>query len=184
MIGNSLVTQIIVAGLAIGIIITYIKPSITEIGVLQDKIAKTMEELEKVNAVNQKLASLVSAVGAISPKDKQSLSTYLPETFDEVEVMKDLEAITKDSGAVVSSLTYSGEAIIKSTSAEGSEELVDLPMGHNFSLTISSSYEQMKYLLLLLERNNYPLDIQNLSISPTEGGLLDLSLELRTYSYK
>lgn len=184
MIGNSLITQIVVAGLAIGIIITYIKPSITEVGILQDKIAKTTEELDKVNAVKSKLAALVSDAGAISPKDKQLLSIYMPETIDEVEVMKDLEAIANDSGVKVNSLSYNGEVAVTADITEEGAQPVELPMGHTFSLDISSSYEQMKYLLLLLEKNNYPLDIQELSISPTEGGLLDLSLDVRTYSYK
>lgn len=184
MIGNSLITQIVVAGLAIGIVITYIKPSITEVGVLQDKIAKTLEELDKVNAVNQKLSALVSDVGAISPKDKQQLSIYLPDVMDEVEVMKDLEAITKEAGVEVKSLAYGGEAVIAAVPAEEGGAAVEVPAAHNFSLSISSSYEQMKYLLLLLERNNYPLDIQDLSITPTEGGLLDISLNVRTYSHK
>lgn len=183
MIGNSLITQIIVAGLAIGIIVTYIQPSITNIGLLQDKIAKTLEELENVNEVNNKLAALVSQAGAISPSDKQALSTYLPESFDEVKVMKDLEAITEEAGVILSTLDYSGEVpVIVAEEVLG--EVTALPVGHNFSLSITSSYQQMKYLLLLLERNNYPLDIQTLSISPTEGGLLDLSLDVRTYSYK
>ncbi len=185
MIGNSLITQIVVAGLAIGIIITYIQPKITEIGVLQDNIAKTIEELDNVNEVNQKLAIVVSQAGAISSNDKLALSIFLPESFDELKVMKDLEAVTKEAGVIVSTLSYGGEDMLASAETQELEtEAVELPTGHNFLLGISSSYEQMKHLLLLLERNEYPLDIQNLTINPTQGGLLDVSLDIRTYSYK
>lgn len=183
MIGNSLITQIVVTGLAIGIIVTYIQPSITEIGELQDDIDKTAKELERVNEVKNKLAALVSQAGAISSSDKQALSIYLPESFDEVKVMKDLDAIAEDAGVRLNSLTYGGEAPIKV--AEGVAGVpTELPVGHKFSIVTTCSYQQMKYLLLLLERNNYPLDIQTLSIAPTEGGLLDLSLDVQTYSYK
>ncbi len=184
MIGNSLITQIVVAGIAIAIIITYIKPTITDIGVLQDQIVQTVKELDRVNEVKKKLEALSSQVDAISPKDKQSLSNYLPEFFDEVEVMKDLEAITKKSRVVVKNLSYSGEIAITDTEIEGIEGVAEIPTGHNFSLEVSSSYEEMKYLLLMLERNKYPLDIQTLSLTPTEGGLIDIALEVRTYSYK
>ena len=184
MIGNSLISQIGVAGIAIAIIITYIKPTITDIGVLQDQIDQTVKELDKVIEVKKKLEALTSQVEAISPKDKQALSNYLPEFFDEVIVLKDLEAITKLSGVNVKSLSYGGESAIIDTETEANEGAVKKPTGHTFALDISSSYEEMKYLLLLLERNKYPLDIQNLSLTPTDGGLLGTSLEVRTYSYK
>ena len=184
MIGNSLISQIGVAGIAIAIIITYIKPTITDIGILQDQVDQTVKELDRVNEVKKKLEALDSQVDAISPKDKQSLSNYLPEVFDEVAVMKDLEAITKLSGVEVKSLSYGGESSITDPAIAENAEVTEKPTGHNFSLDISSSYEEMKYLLLLLERNKYPLDIQNLSLKPTDGGLMSVSLEVRTYSYK
>lgn len=184
MMANSLITQVVVAGIAIGIIVTYIQPSIAEVGNIQDKIERTNEELDKVNSVNSKLEQLVAQAGAISQQNKSLLSIYLPEVIDEVAVLKDLEAITERAGVIINSLDYEGMGKATVSASEGEVSTDMLPISHNFSLVVSCSYEQIKLLLLLLEKNNYPLDVQTLSLKPTEGGLLNVDLDITTYSHK
>ncbi len=185
MIGNSLLTQVGMAAIAIGIVITYIQPTLGEISERQDEIVKTVEEKNNITTVNNKLASLYSQVSAISPSDKVSLYTYLPDQVDEVKVLKDLTSIAKDANLVVNSLTYTGNQENVSSSRNNSTVgSLDKPNVSSFEISFLSSYEQIKDFLLRLEQNNYPLDISTLNISATEGGFLETNATIITYSHK
>jgi Tfp pilus assembly protein PilO len=179
MIGNSLLIQVIMAGIAIGIVITYIQPTLGEISLRQDEIAQTKEELEEINNVNDRLETLYTQLTAIQSSDKAALFTYLPDTVDEVQVLKDISRMAEDSGIVLNGLDYIGV-----DEAEGSTGAFAQPFAHSFSASFVSTYEQMKNFLLRLEQNNYPLNIKALTSSPNEGGLIDVSLALVTYSHK
>ena len=178
MIGNSLLSQVIVAGLAIGIIITYIQPTITQISSRQDEINQTREELEKINSVNERLDQLVAQTNNISQRDINALETYMPDELDNVQVLKDIYSITQLAGVVTESLVYSGE---------GPDLTLDdpsAPFTHLFSISVDGSYERIKQMLVLMEQNNYPLDVKSLTITPNENGFIKAVLEVVTYSHK
>lgn len=181
MIGNSLLTQVVIAGIAIGIVITYIQPTMEKISSRQDEIAQTKSELERVNAVNARLNQLVEQTNAISQRDKLALTTYLPDQIDTVQVLKDISSMTQIAGLVTTALTYTGEETVRPSSQE--DDAV-APLVHGFDLTVDGPYENIKQLLLLLEQNNYPLEVMDLNITPTEGGLLTVAIKLNTYTYQ
>lgn len=180
MFGNSLLTQVAAAGIAIGIIVMHIQPTLDEVKVLQDEILNTQEEKAKIEAVNDQLNKLYAEVNAMQAADKKALITYLPDTIDEVQVLKDLSLIARDSEVYVQAITYDG--IKQSKAAPATDE--EKPFVHTFSINMSSTYEQVKEFLLRLEQNNYPLTVYTMSVKPAEGGILDVSFELQTYSHK
>lgn len=183
MIGNSLIIQIGMAGLAIGIIVTYIQPTFIEIKNRQDQLVQTKEELQKVNAVNQRLAQLYSSVNDIPQTDKIALSTYIPDEIDEIKVLKDLYIISDLAKVLVTNLRYTGLSN-KSNLSNPNEEAVPKPKAHAFNLAFTSSYEDFKQMLALLEKNNYALDIESVTVTPGNDGLLMVDLEIVTYSVK
>ena len=77
MMPTGLFSQIALIILSLGIIFTYIKPALGEIGTLQDNIAVYQTERQKVTDVNQKLERVASAVNSISPLQKTIKKTYL-----------------------------------------------------------------------------------------------------------
>lgn len=180
MIGNSLLTQGIVLVLALAIIFTYIKPTLAEIGIRQDEIAQTKTELETITAVNIRLNDLVKAVEAIPQVDKTALYAYLPDTVDEVKVLKDLSSMAAIVGIAVRDLSYEGEEKIN----EAAEDAAVKPIPHVFKISTAGSYEKLKQFLLFLEQNKYPLEVTTLAITPIEGGYLELGLGIVTYSHK
>jgi len=179
--GNSLLLQVLTAGLAIGIVITYIQPTIGVIRTHQDDIAKIEAEANTINGTNQLLADLYKQVNDIAPRDKAALMTYLPDEVDDVRVLKDLNNMGEDTGVLMGELNYGGiEPLVLSDDSAN----VSQPDGHLFNISFMSSYEQFKEMLGLLERNNYPFLVRSLNVTPTEGGLLSVKLVLVTYSYK
>jgi Tfp pilus assembly protein PilO len=176
MFGNSLLTQVIVAGISIGIIFTYIQPKLGEIKSRQDEIAQTRDELQRVTEVNTRLEQLYDQLNSIPQSNKAALLTYLPDQVDEVQVLKDLSQITRDTEVMVRNLTYEGSSNQSGGAGDG-------PIPVSFNLTVETSYEGLKNLLSYLERNNYPLVVESLTVTPTEGGFLDVELALVTYSF-
>ncbi len=182
MTGNSLLAQIVIAALAVGIVIAYIQPTIMKIGERQDEIAQTKEELEKVTAVNNRLAELVASVNAIPQVDKDSLLEYIPEELDEVKVLKDLTSISAIVGVSINDVGYEGETN-DFVGIDNDPSFVN-PTVHTFVLSVNGSYQKIKQLLLLLEQNKYPLEIASLSIMPQKDGFLQASFSIVTYSHK
>ncbi len=182
MIGNSLILQIFTAGVAIGIVITYIKPTMTVIRTHQDDIAKVREESERISGVNQKLAALYAQVNEIPQRDKAALYTYLPDEIDDVRILKDLNAMAEDAEVLVSDLSYGGPEQATAVEGEGATQVK--PAAHLFNVSFQSSYEQFKQVLSMIERNNYPLVVKELTVTPTEGGLLTVDMTLVTYAHK
>lgn len=180
MFGNSLLTQIGVAGLAIGIVVTYIRPTIDVVKGLQDDIENTRAEAAKIISVNERLSALYAEVNAIRVADKTALMTYLPDKIDEVKVLKDLAWMARDSNVFIKNLSYDGVLRIKSSAAQSGDQ----PTMHSFKISLSSSYAQLKNFLLRLEQNNYPFTVHTLSVVPAEGGILDVTITLLTYSHK
>lgn len=178
--GNSIVTQVIVLGLALAIAFTYIKPTLAEIGARQDEIQKTKTELETINAVNNRLNDLVKGVEAIPQVDKTALFTYIPDKVDEVRVLKDLSSIAAIVGVAIRNISYDGQ----DTSAQEVENTTFSPIGHVFSITVISSYDKVKKFLALLEQNEYPLEITTLELLPIDGGYLELNLTIMTYAHE
>lgn len=179
MIGNSLIIQVAVAGVAIGIVVTYIQPTFADIKNTQDEIVQTKKELEEVTKVNSRLTELVANVNAIPQRDRLALGIFLPDTVDEVKVLKDLSIISEKAGVLVTELSYQGLAD-KTFSKDTQGGAVE----HSFSLGLISPYQKFKELLVLFEKNNYPLDIRNVEIAPDEGGQLKINLGIVTYSLK
>ncbi len=186
MISNSLLTQIIIAALAVGIIVSYIRPAFARISEQQASILETRAEKERISEVNQTLASLVERLNDISQSDIRALNTYLPDEVDEVRVLKDITEITRSAGVRAEQLAYGGEVTISREALGDSATTpgIEMPAAHQFSLQLVGSYLQVKQFLTLIERNDYPLHISDISFGVTEGGFINVEVKLLTYAHK
>ncbi len=185
MIGNSFLIQLLMLGLAMAVFFTHVKPTFLNIGKIQDEIASYKEELGKVSEVNQKLQTLNDQMLAISATDRQALETYMPDKVDEVKVVSDLFSIANEARVYAKSVKYNGNEKSSGRRGEVVEEgKDDTPVEHSIAVGVSGTYEQCKRFLALLEVNNYPLEVHDLTISTSDIGILDMEMELVTYSHK
>ncbi len=180
MIFNSFVTQIGMLILGVGIIFTYVQPTFAEIGTMQTTIAQYQEEQRKVNEVNAQLARLVDEVNIITSSDMRALMTYLPDEVDHVAVSRDIFIMAELAEVYLEDVTYDG-VLVDALGSEAGAEL--MPTQHAFSTSISGTYDQIKTFLQMLEQNNYPLDIKELTMVGTETGIISTNLLIITYSY-
>ena len=165
--------------LTVGIIFTYVQPTFAKIGSLQEAIVQYQTESSKVNDVINSLANLVAKTNNIPASDLKALLTYMPDSVDHVAVSRDLLAISLEAGAYLESVEYSG-ILVSSTAEEGKEFL---PVEHTFTVGLKGTYDQTKKFFSLLEQNNYPLEVHELSITSTETGVINSEMTIITYSH-
>jgi hypothetical protein len=185
MIPKGLFTQIGMLIVSVGIIFTYIKPAFGEVAAIQDNIQTYQMERDKVISVNSLLSKLVTDMESVSSEDQRKLLTYLPDSVDGINVSRDLFLITLQSGVLYKDVRDMGLVArgSKNNRVEDSEEELG-PEGHQFGLSVEGTYDQLKNLFRLIEQNNYPLEVQSVSIDKLDGGFLGAEITFVTYSFR
>ena len=183
----SLFTQILMIVIAITIMFMYIKPTVTHIRTVQDATLQYGAEAEKVLTVNQLLATQVSKVDQIKQPDAAALMRYMPDSVDELEVMKDLVSILKAAGVSDPTVAYNGDASLLNTVGSDNSSLVDAEgvtsmKIYPFTISAQMTYQDMKRFLAALEINNYLMQIDTLKAAPGESGLLTVEMMLSTFA--
>lgn len=181
-----LFSQILTIALSVIIAVFYVQPTVLEIGQVQTETETYIEEREKVSSLNDKLQANLALVQAVSPEDNRKLAIYMPSSVDDISVMRDIEFMVNEAGLLFSDLSYDGEEDAVSAydvSDVPGPALGDLaPSLHMFALTVSGEYDQIKDLLVLLETNEYPLEVHSFDLSQDELGSMGASMVLVTYS--
>ena len=185
MITRNIFIQVAMIAISIGIIFTFVEPTFGQIGKLQDDIVVYQVEQQKVSSVNNQLMALVNVLNNVAPDDQRRLLTYMPDEVDTINVVRDLSLISEEAG-----VTYiSAESIGAGVSADQREVVEEesaytKPREYTFNLAIEGTYSQVKNLFMLLEQNNYPIEVQTLSIQKKDGGFLTAGIGLSVYAHE
>ena len=182
MMSKNLFVQVAMIALSIGIIITFVEPTFSEIGELQDDIAVYQTEQRKVSEVNAQLSSLIDVLNRVVPDDQRRLLTYMPDAVDTISVVRDLSLISNEAGVLFISAVSTGQ---KNDTSQ-SEEVADFiqPKEHLFSLSVAGTYGQLKNLFTLIEQNNYPMEAQTVAVQKREGEILSMEVSLSVYAHQ
>lgn len=183
---------LIIISIVIGL--TYVQPTFNEMKLTQDETAEYQEAIKNANSFTAELARLQGQLDRLNPADVAALAVYLPESVDAVAVMRDIKFIVESSlmsfeGVAAAAGDTALEPINvigaddeeEDFSLRGAAEETEL-ITHQFTLTVTGSYTQLKSLLEAFERNEYPLEVVELNFSAGEGSLLSYTLTLETYS--
>lgn len=180
MVFNSLFFQLLLVGLSIAITIVYVQPTFIKIGAAQDSIIQYQTEREKIVEVNKKLNDLVTKVNNISAADQKALLIYMPETLDSVAVSRDIYNMSTISAVFMNDIDYSQGIAQPNQGVIGGANMI--PVKHKFSVNVTGTYSEIKSFLLLLEQNNYPLEVHELKITSSEKDDLIAEMEIISYS--
>ncbi|MCA9365651.1 hypothetical protein KC723_02050 [Candidatus Kaiserbacteria bacterium] len=157
--------QIILLVVAIGIGLTYLKPTFEDIQGIQDDIAVYENEIKNVAAVNAGLELLYQRVVKMDTQYKKSLYTYLPDEIDELSVLKDIITIAEmDDNLTI--IGASPEALETEIEIEGHED--DLLVTGSFMIELYGPYDSIKQFLRRVEKNNYQLMVSDMTLQPSE----------------
>lgn len=179
MIPFSLISQLSLIALSVALVVTYVKPTLSEISDTQDKISLYQTEIENISRVNAKLANIASAVDSVSVDDHRRLLTYMPDTVDTIAVPRDLEAMASEAGVIVRRISYEG-AIPVTPDVAGNIDS-NLPEPHSFIFEFEGSYDQIKQMTSFFEVNQYPLEVKEMVVRKLDGGFLTATVKLYTY---
>lgn len=161
--------------LAVGIATFYIQPTFTEIGKTQDDILLFQEERKKVNEVNLQLAALMDELTAVPAQDQQRLLTYVPDSVDQIKVLRILQNIAAETGVLVGDISAQG------TVTDVFDQAESTLVPYRFALSVEGSYSQIKQLLAILEINEFPLEVHEMEIRSIEGAFLAADFVIMTY---
>ena len=193
--GYKLITQVILITTSLVIIFTFIKPSFEHVSATQDELFEYRDAVAKASELNSRLQELIQIENSFSQRELQILETFIPSRIDELQVMSDLNNIMNSNNAVI--LTLKAVERQKSTQdvvLEG-EKLVDESRleYQDFDISFRASYDQMKEILTIIERNTYLLEVVKFgfTVAPSnrvensgvdEEGRVAYDMTLRAYS--
>ncbi|MFM2424164.1 MAG: hypothetical protein RLZZ70_555, partial [Candidatus Parcubacteria bacterium] len=180
---NSLFIQIGMITLAGCIVFLYVMPTVETINATKNKTAQYQVELDRVTGVNSLLDSHIEKIDSIANAQKNALNDYLPNSVDEIAVLRDIEAIVAESGSKVLALDFADVPSDASLIEDGVEVESDL-VPHTFSLGVTGSYQDIKNLFSLLETNKYQLYVETVELTPNEGDSVSATIKLVVYSLK
>jgi hypothetical protein len=179
----NLFVQIVMIAIAVGVVIFYVNPTVANIKQTQDLNQKYLDEINKVVTVNSLLQENVNQISSISRENKKALLRYLPDSVDEIAVLKDLSNIAARSLISPTSLEFIGKVNNEDSS---NYDNLNLPVKDveefKFSFVADVTYAQLKSFLADLESNTYLIQINSLNILPGDADMLNIEVELQTFS--
>jgi hypothetical protein len=182
-----LFSQLISVAVAVVIGYFYVQPTIIEIGVIQGDSSQYETERKKIEAINNQLAMNIATFESIPRIDKERLATYMPRSIDEVSVMRDISFIIELAAVTNTALSYDGPLANEKTIFSQDNDSDSSSLGqqaaspHSFTVGVQGTYAEVKEFLRLLEQNEYPLEVHNLSLETTEAGGMIAVMKLVTY---
>lgn len=177
----SFITQIGMVVVAVIIVLMYIQPKISSIRGIQDLTTKYEIETQNVSQINEDLKNKITSIEAINPQDTQALVRFMPDSVDEIAVLKDLSLILESQAVSFFDVAFKGSSVGKQTTEDVVNEY-NSANEYAFTLSFESTYTQLKNILSQIEANNYLLQVANLKISEGTQGSLKVDLNLISFA--
>lgn len=184
---------IVISGVAIW---TFVMPAFEEIGVVQDEVVRYEQALESAIKANAGLDQMISKLESFTSAERAALDTFLPEEFDQLTTLRDIESIARKNSLLTISLSGEDVSGARTTREELVCEEDDEDCGdpvapevavlaqNTISVQAQGTYQNIKSFLADLERNAYILEPTHLELSPLEGvvGFMAMDLTVEAYS--
>ncbi len=170
---------------ALGIFIFYIQPTWTgSIATLKADIAADDTAIASANQYDAQQNQLSAARDAIDPNDIARLTTFLPDSVDNVGLVLDLNAL-----ATRSQLSLSNVVVNSSTaSSQGGAAQSALPAGGNspigsieLSLSATGTFAALQQFIVGVEKSARILDVRDLVVKGSNTGIYTYQIRLRLY---
>lgn len=168
--------------LTVSIGYAFIYPSLADMNALSAQKQKYEDSLEKVSNIEAKKNELLDQFNAISESDKENIETILPDSFDFVRLISQIDNVAAKYGIYITNAS-SKEINSGGTSIENAEA----PKPYSsavVALSFLASYERFNDFLADLEKSLRILDIRSINLESQEKGLYKFDVEFETYWYE
>lgn len=178
--GTGIMTLLVLT-LSIGYVFTY--PSFSEIDLLMQEKDKYSRYLSVVTDIEIKKNALLEKFNQISEVDKKNIDTVLPNSFDFVKLIAQIDAVAAGNGILIDRISSReldsavGDSIAE---AEPSKPYRSALVGFSFN----ASYDKFNTFMSSLEQSMRILDIKSIRITALPGGQNTYMVEFETYWLK
>lgn len=174
----------------------YIDPTINDVRALMAQKAEYDNVLEKARELQEKRDAILAEYNSISQEDLDKLNKLVPQTFDSVFFLNELNIIASKYGLTLSSYKENtgGSATDRAAVVEEGPEIPYVT--NKISIKVTGPYPQFLSFLEEVETNLRLVDVSSLSIKNTQqiqrtatGGVsqvggMEYLLDLNTYSLR
>lgn len=170
------VILLIVSGVAF---FMFIDPTYSEIRELQSEQELFAEALDNSKELQTVRDELLSEYNSFSSNDLQRLEKMLPNSVDNVRLVRDLDGIAEEHGMTPRNVTVQiSEQNTQAGPREGTLGSVLV------SFSVNGSYETFQNFLQDLEKSLRLMDIVDVSFTASEQNLYEYNVSIRTYWIK
>lgn len=177
---------------ALAIFFLYVNPSWTgSIAKAKNAIAADNQALLAAQQYSAQQNQLAAARDAIDPANLKALSTFLPDSVDNVGLILDLNALAARSGLSVSNIdvvTHSSASSASTGSNASAMVPGTLPAGNpnpvnsvDLSLSAVSTFSAFQDFLIGIEKSARLLDISDLVVKGSDTGVYTYQMTVRLY---
>jgi hypothetical protein len=175
--------------LALGIFFAYVRPLwVGPIAETKLAIKNDTDALSAAAEYKQRESELASAKNAIDPGNLERLTTFLPDSVDNVTLILNINALAARSGILLSNVdvAQTKDSPAKKVSAGSVSSAAGTssvnPVGAvDLSLTAVGSYAALQAFLAGIEKSARLLDLRDIIVTSSETGVYNYKMEMRLY---
>lgn len=166
--------------LTLAVAYSFIWPAYSDLGLLRAKKSGYEDSLAMVNNIEMKRNELQSKYDQIPPADKKNIETVVPDNFDFVRLISQIDNVGAKYGISISSIgSRVTDPSVGNSVAEAAPPRAFQSAIISFSFT--SSYQAFTSFINDLEKSLRILDIRVLKIDAEDKGVNAYNVELETY---
>ncbi len=178
---NNRITALLALVLAAGLYFAYISPTMNgSIAETKAAIESDEQALVAAHAYAAKQDELLAKRTAIDSASLARLSTFLPDSVDNVGLILALNALAARSGLALSNIDVSANAANAAANTPAGQS-VDPVSSIDLSLSAVGSYAAFQRFLEGIEQSQRILDVRNIVISGSPSGLYTYQMTVRIY---
>ena len=184
---NSRILPALALLIAIGIFFIYVNPTWSgSIATTQAAIAADDQALAAATEYASQQNQLAAARDAIDPTALTRLTTFLPDSVDNVGLILDLNALAAESGLSLSSIDVTANAAPTGSVNSGTVSALPAPTASSvgsvdLSLSAVGTYTALKTFLSGVEKSERLLDVQDIVIKGSDTGVYTYQMRVRIY---
>ncbi|MBU6388694.1 hypothetical protein KGQ72_02395 [Patescibacteria group bacterium] len=185
---NSRILPLIALLVAAGIFFAYVSPTWSgSIADTKAAIALDDQALAAADEYTKQQDTLAAARDAIDPANLTRLTTFLPDSVDNVGLILDLNALAARSGLSLANIdVVTNDASGVKSSAGGPsgapQPSAAEPVGSvDLSLTAVGTFTALQSFLSGVERSARLLDVQDITVKGSDTGVYTYQMALRLY---
>lgn len=174
--------------IAIGLVLTYVRPTFQAIGATQDELKKYTDTIASAQELRAELQKKIDQKRNFTPSQLERLEAMIPDKSDEIATILDIDALAREYRMSVSGISVAKAGSAQEGESEGvaqaensGEALPYTTMDISFSL--AGTYEDLRLFLSALEQSLVLYDVTNLDFGSSEGDGLSLNMTVRAYMF-